>query len=62
MPLGYFIMEEKIMKVKELKQILKEMPENAEVNVQDGVGDTFHTITAFNTKNTLTILVEDIIF
>lgn len=50
------------MTVKTLKQILKEIPENAEVNVQDGVGDTFHTITAFNTNNTLTILVEDIIF
>ena len=50
------------MTVKTLKQILEEMPENAEVKVQDGVGDTFPTITAFNTKNTLTILVEDIIF
>lgn len=50
------------MLAKNLKQMLKEVPDNAEILIQDGVGDKFNTITTFCTENTLTILVDDIIF
>lgn len=50
----------------ELKKIIKEsnLPDNAEIKIQDGVGDTFKTICANYKENgsILTILVSDIIF
>ncbi len=50
------------MLAKNLKQILKGVPDNAEILIRDGVGDEFNTIAAFYTENTLTIRVDDIIF
>ena len=52
------------MLVWELKKLLKDLPEDSEVLIQDTVGDIFGTITAFSIKDekTLTILADDIIF
>lgn len=50
----------------ELKKIIEEsnLPNNAEIKIQDGIGDTFKTISATYKENgsILTILVADIIF
>ena len=52
------------MKIWEVQKLIQNLPNDTEVMIQDSVGDTFHTITAFylKDKKTLTILADDIIF
>lgn len=51
------------MYTKELKRILKDIPDDVRIQIQDGIGDYFETIgvSYIPEKKTLTFLVDDII-
>ena len=51
------------MYVKELKRVLKDIPDDVRIQIQDCVGDYFDTtgVSYLSEKKTLTFLVDDII-
>ena len=52
------------MYVKEIKQIISNLPDNTEIKIEDNVGDTFGTlgVSYKPNENALTFFVDDIIF